>query len=78
MAVAAAAALVGVLGLAVLVLVVVNGLGLLDTTIAISAAVCEKRLLGRLLVVVFGRRLFRVLTRIDVLQSTGIDDGTTK
>jgi len=67
------------LGLSVVVLLVVNGLGLLNATVAVGSILIEERLLSGLVgVVIFGGRFLSVFARFDILESASLDDGTTE
>lgn len=67
------------LGLSVFVLLVVDGLRLLNATVAVGSILIEERLLGGLIgVVVLGSGFFGVFARFNVLESASLDDGTTE
>jgi hypothetical protein len=67
------------LGLSVFVLLVVDGLWVLDATIAVGSILIKERLLSGLIgIVVLGGGFFGVFARFDVLESASLDDGTTE
>lgn len=67
------------LGLSVFVLFVVDGLRLLNATIAVGSILIKERLLSGLVgVVIFSGGFFGVFARFDVLESASLDDRTTE